>query len=173
MGLSVGTIFIIYEPLMPITYSIGGIILALATMLIAAFYGRLMNVRALFWVLMAGEAVTFGFLAAFLALGASLVSAIIVYIGYQVTFAFGSYILRAETVLLRRTKLFSLTDVAKQAGYLAGLALGALIYQGYEIVGISDKITQVYLLHYLLLALQAVVIGVLVSAFAAKRSRSN
>ncbi|MDR1614813.1 MAG: hypothetical protein LBS26_04505 [Campylobacteraceae bacterium] len=169
LGLSVGTVFIIYEPLMPSVYSLGGIFLALGMIVVAYQYKKLMNKKAFFWVLLAVETVTFVIIFTFLFLGKSLLSALIIYICYQVTFLFGSYTVRVETVVLKHTKLYSLSDIIKQIGYLLGLGTAFVYYKAVEFNGISDKISQVYFLHYMLIAVQVTVIFLLIISFVRKK----
>jgi hypothetical protein len=168
-GLSTGSIFIVYEPLKPMIYSIGGILLAAGTMIIASQYRKLMNKYALFIILFAVEFITLAIVLTFLILGKSLLSALIIYICYQITFLFGNYVIRVETVVLKRTKLYSLLDIFKQTGYLLGLGGAFVYYKAIEINGISDKIEQVYFLHYILVALQFIVIFLLIISFVRKR----
>jgi hypothetical protein len=168
-GFSTGSIFIIYEPLQPLIYSLGGILLAVGTMIIASQYKKLMNKRALFIVLFAVEIVTLAIVLTFLILGKSLLSALIIYICYQITFLFGSYVIRVETVVLKHTNLYSLLDISKQIGYLAGLGGAFFYYELIEIGGILDKIAQVYFLHYILVVLQCVVILLLIISFMRKK----
>lgn len=168
-GLSTGSIFIIYEPLKPLIYSVGGILLAVGTMIIASQYRKLMSKHALFIILLAIECVTLAIVLTFLILGKSLLSALIIYICYQITFLFGSYVIRVETIVLKHIKLYSVLDIFKQIGYLLGLGFAFIYYKTVETNGILDKISQVYFLHYILIALQVVVIFLLMISFARKR----
>ena len=52
-GLSIGTVFVIYAPLDPSVYSIGGILLAVATMVIATFYTKLIQVEYFYLISLA------------------------------------------------------------------------------------------------------------------------
>jgi hypothetical protein len=163
-GFSTGSVFVIYEPLNPSIYSLGGILLAAGMMIVASQYKKLMNLHALFAVLFIVEIVTLGIVLTFLALGKSLLSALIIYICYQITFLFGNYVIRVETVVLEDTKLYSLLDISKQAGYLLGLGGAFIYYRIVEISGILDKIAQVYFLHYILIVLQCVVLFLLITS---------
>ena len=57
----------------------------------------------------------------FMFLQYSLVSALLIYIGYQVTFTFGGYLVRAETLVAHDKEFLGKIDVSKQMGYLIGL----------------------------------------------------
>ena len=51
-----------------------------------------------------------------------------VYIGYQITFIFGSYLGRVETLLLKEKSILKAVDISKQAGYMVGLLLSYIIF---------------------------------------------
>lgn len=165
-GLSVGSIFIIYTPLQPWVYSLGGIVLALAMLLIARYYVAILN-RTWFWRISIGVEIVMALLVLyFLLFSYSYVTALFVYAGYQLTFAFGAYLVRAETLLIAKAKALTWLDVYKQIGYLAGMVLSFLFYKGLELgYGIDQSNEQVYLLHYLLLIVEASVIYYLYRAF--------
>ena len=88
------------------------------------------------------------------------------YIGYQLTFIFGSYLVRAETLVLKEDDILTRIDTAKQIGYLVGMALSYGFYKLIEFSWqINDPKEQVYILHYILLLAQILVITFLVKAF--------
>ena len=95
-------------------------------------------------------------------------SALLVYLGYQVTFVFGSYLVRMETIALKKTAIISFADIMKQKGYLVGLVMSYLFYKLLEYLGIADKQIQVYDLHIGLLALEIVIIFMIFRSFAKK-----
>ena len=100
LGLSVGTIFIIYTPLEPSIYSLGGVLLAISMLVIAKFYTKILNRYYFFRISFLVEIVMLSLIIYFLLASYGYTTALIVYIGYQSTFAFGSYLVRAETILL-------------------------------------------------------------------------
>ncbi len=166
LGLSVGSIFIIYQPLEPSVYSLGGIFLALAMLAIAKLYVKILNRRSFYHISMGIELLMLCLLVYFLFFSYSYTSAMVIYIGYQVTFAFGSYLVRAETMLLNRARILTFLDVAKQKGYLFGLLFSYLFYKGLEFfLKIGDVNLQVYYLHYLLLLSEVITILYLYRAF--------
>lgn len=167
-GLSVGSVFVLYTPLEPSIYSIGGIFLALGMLLIAKFYDVLMHVRAFYYITLWVEVVVLVFVALFLLFGYSYMIALSIYIGYQITFIFGSYLVRMETKVLGRTALLSFVDIAKQKGYLAGLVISYGFYKLLEYLRVDDKQTQVYDLHVGLLFLEFVIIWLIIKAFVKK-----
>lgn len=164
-GVSVGSIFIIYAPLQPYVYSAGGILLALAMLLIARYYVRILNVTWFYRISLGVEAVMLLLVLYFLRFSYSYASALFIYAGYQLTFAFGSYLVRAETILIARAKALTYLDVYKQAGYLAGMVISFLFYKLLAFRSVEDAQTQVYLMHYLLLATELGVLYYLYRAF--------
>lgn len=171
-GLSVGSIFIIYTPLQPVVYSIGGIALALAMLFIAKLYNRILNRRWFYRISMAVEIVMLTLVVYFLLFSYSYASALFVYVGYQLTFAFGSYLVRAETILIEHAKALTYLDVYKQIGYLVGMVVSFLFYEGLKyLYGIDESRTQVYLMHYLLLLTELAVLYYLYRAFHLPRGR--
>ena len=91
------------------------------------------------------------------------------YIGYQVTFMFGSYLVRAETLVFKEEATLTKIDVAKQVGYLVGMGLSYGFYKLAEhVFALSDKEEQVYFIHFLLILIELGVIVFLVRAFSKK-----
>ena len=166
LGISVGTIFILYKPLEPSIYSIGGIFLALSMLLIAKFYSKILNRYYFYRISMMIEFIMLFLIIFFLVFSYSYTTALLIYIGYQVTFAFGSYLIRAETLLLNHPIVLTFLDVAKQVGYLIGMLISYLFYKALELsLQIHDFDTQVYLLHFLLLIAELSTITYLFLAF--------
>jgi hypothetical protein len=106
----------------------------------------------------------------FLAFPYTWLTALLVYAGYQLTFSFGSYLVRAETLALEEDELLRRVDSAKQLGYLAGMALSWLLYKAFELSGITDKQAKVYDLHWALLGVELLILFFLIRSFE-KRSR--
>ena len=125
-GLSIGILFSIYEPLKPLVYSVGGMVLALSMLIIANFYEKLLNIKSFFKITIFVEVVMLLTILAFMMLGFSLYSAMLIYCGYQLTFIFGGYLVRAETLVASDKELISKIDIAKHFGYLVGWV--ALLY---------------------------------------------
>ena len=165
-GLSIGILFKIYEPLDPKIYSIGGMVLAVAMIVIAKFYEKLLNIQSFYRISLFVEAVMLLTVISFLVLGYSLTSALVIYCGYQLTFIFGGYLVRAETLVTHRKELLSKIDMLKQTGYLVGLGASFLFYKvldmGLEITVPND---QIIVLHYVLILLQSVILLLVISSF--------
>lgn len=166
LGVSVGSIFTIYTPLEPSVYSIGGIVLALGMLFVAKQYHKILNAYYFYRISLLVELVVLSLVMGFLLFSYSYQTALWIYIGYQLTFIFGSYLVRAETLVLKQDEVLTKVDMAKQYGYLVGMALS---YGFYKLLEYSWEITdhqqQVYLLHFILLVVELVVIGFLVKAF--------
>ena len=78
----------------------------------------------------------------------------------------GSYLLRGETLLLKKDRILTLVDVAKQFGYLSGLGASYLFYNIIEYqFNIIDNQTQVFYIHYFLLIIELFVVAFLIKSF--------
>jgi len=165
-GLSVGILFAIYQPLDPSIYSIGGMVLAGAMLVIAKFYDKLLNIKSFFQISLLVEVVMLFTIITFMILQYSLSSALLIYMGYQLTFIFGGYLVRAETLVAKDKELLGKIDVNKQIGYLVGLAASYLFYKALEYgFEITDSKIQIGILHYFLISLQALIILLLIASF--------
>jgi putative membrane protein len=89
--------------------------------------------------------------------------------GYQLTFMFGGYLVRAETLVAQDKELLGRIDVHKNLGYLIGLGASFLFYKTLEYgFNIAEAKTQINILHYFLVGLQSVIILVLANSFSWK-----
>lgn len=166
LGTSVGSIFTIYAPLEPSVYSLGGIFLALGMLFVATLYSKILNINYFYKISLFVELVILSVIIAFLLLSFNYQIALFVYIGYQLTFMFGSYLVRGETLIIKKDRLLTLIDVAKQFGYLLGLGASFLFYKFIEYqFQIIDNQTQVFYIHYFLLLIEVIVIILLVKSF--------
>ncbi len=165
-GLTVGAIFTIYAVLDPSVFSIGGILLALGMLFVAKQYEKILNLGAFYKISLFVELVMLLMVIWYLFAPYGYTTALLVYIGYQLTFMFGSYLVRAETIFLGRKRILSWLDMAKQAGYLAGMLISWLFYKTITLFwDVTDHSLQVYYLHWLLLATEISVIWFLVQSF--------
>ena len=141
LGTSIGSVFIIYSPLEPAIYSIGGIVLALGLMGVALFYEKILNIGYFYIISLFVEIVILAVLIAFLIFSYSYEIALCVYIGYQVTFIFGSYLGRVETLLLKKKRILKAVDISKQIGYMIGLLLSYVVFLfiGIKASDLNDK----------------------------------
>ena len=166
-GLSIGILFTIYQPLEdPSIYSLGGMFLAIGMLIIAKFYDKLLNINSFFKISLFVEIVILLTLFIFLFLHYSLTSALLIYCSYQLTFIFGGYLVRAETLVAQDKEFLGKIDVNKQVGYLFGLGASYTFYKALEFgYDISDSKSQICILHYFLVSLQSLIIFLLVSSF--------
>ena len=170
LGISVGSIFTVYAPIEPSVYSLGGIALAFGMLGVAKLYSRILNIHSFYKISLFVELVTLAMVGYFLVFSYNYMSALVMYGGYQLTFTFGSYLIRAETLFLKKTLFLEKIDVAKQAGYLFGMLFSYLFYKFLELyLEMFDKQEQVYTLHFLLLGIEIVIIMYLIQAFKGKK----
>jgi putative membrane protein len=171
-GLSIGILFQIYTPLDPMIYSIGGMLLAVGMLIIAKFYEKLLNIKSFYYISLIVEMMMLATVIIFIFLKFSLVSALLIYIGYQLTFTFGGYLVRAETLVAKDKEFLGKIDFNKQLGYLAGLGVSFVFYytlnNGFEII---DSKLQIIILHYLLIILQVLIVLFLKASFSRKEER--
>ena len=166
LGLSVGTVFVLYTPLSPAVFSAGGIGLAIGTLLVAMQYQRILNVGWFYRISMLVEWSVLAGVVGVLSFDLNPSLAMFIYLGYQFTFLFGSYLVRCETLLIPEQHRLTQLDVAKQLGYLGGMAMSWAIYQGLtNWYDITDKKLQVVMLHYPLLGIELVILVLLWLAF--------
>jgi len=169
LGVSIGSVFTIYEPLDPSVYSLGGIFLALVMIIVAKFYHKILNAYYFFRISILVELIVLAMLVSFLIFSYSYQTALFIYIGYQITFVFGSYLVRAETLVFNDNEVLTKIDMAKQIGYLVGMAISYLFYKGLEYYElILDKQEQVYNIHFILVAIELSVLYFLIRAFTKK-----
>jgi len=160
-----GSVFTIYGSLEPSIFSIGGIFLAIGLLIVAKYYTKILNRNSFYHISLGVEIVMFLMVGYFLLSPYNYTTALLVYLGYQISFAFGSYLVRAESVFFNRIKLLSFIDIAKQKGYLSGLAISYIFYETLKYFGIADNQSQVYYLHFGLLVIEIFVILKLYRAF--------
>lgn len=165
LGVSVGAIFTLYAPLEPSIYSLGGILLALGMLLLARTYHRILNTQWFFRISLFVEVTLLLAILFFLLNQYNYQTALVMYIGYQITFVFGSYLVRAETLLLKTDTLLTQLDTAKQLGYLVGMGVSYVFYKVLSTQGMTQNQEQVYMLHYLLLGIECVVIILIFKSF--------
>lgn len=166
LGLSVGAVFVLYTPLSPAVFSAGGIGLALGTLIVATQYRRILEPAWFFRLSLGVELVTLSGVAAVLLFPLELPLALFVYIGYQITFSLGNYLVRCETLLMVSVEQLRKLDMAKQAGYLLGMGSAWAIYASLErFAGVDERVEQVVSLHWVLAVIEVMVVVALWQAF--------
>ncbi|NKQ41317.1 MAG: hypothetical protein HF962_07080 [Sulfurovum sp.] len=168
LGLSVGAIFTIYGPLKPSLYSVGGIALAVGMLVVARLYHHILNIPWFYRISLLVELVLMGAIIYFLLFPYTYQTALLVYAGYQITFVFGSYLIRAETLIIQKDILLTSLDTAKQLGYLIGMGGSWVFYKIIEQWNIIENQEKVYYLHFLLLCLEVIIISLILKSFAKK-----
>jgi predicted MFS family arabinose efflux permease len=171
LGVSVGAIFTIYAQLEPSVYSLGGIALAVGMLIVARFYHRILNAEWFYRISLLVEVVLLIVMIYFLIHPYTYATALIVYLGYQLTFVFGSYLVRAETLLLKDDETLTRLDTAKQTGYLIGMGISFVFYKILEHCKITDNQAKVYDLHYLLIGIEVLIIILLIRSFIRKQAQ--
>ena len=166
LGLSVGAVFVLYTPLSPAVFSAGGLGLAVGTLIVATQYRRILAPAWFFRLSVLVELITLSGVAAVLILPIEAPLALFVYIGYQITFSLGNYLVRCETLLMVAVDQLRRLDVAKQAGYLLGMGGAWAVYAGLEhFAAIDDRVEQVVSLHWVLVVIEVAVVVALWRAF--------
>ena len=170
LGLSVGAVFVLYTPLSPAIFSAGGIGLAVGTLVVATQYRRILAARWFFHLSLLVELVTLSGVVAVLTFPVELPLALFVYIGYQLTFSLGNYLVRCETLLMVSVDQLRKLDVAKQAGYLLGMGAAWAIYSWLAASAhMQDRTAQVVALHWVLVVVEILVIAALWRSFHRQR----
>jgi len=164
-GLSVGSVFVLYTPLEPSIFSLGGIGLAVGLLVVAKMYEKMMNLLVFYRITLLVEVLALLIIVSFLIFQYAYSNVLFIYISYQMTFVFGNYLMRMETLALKRTALLSFADVMRQKGYLIGMVLSYLFYKVLEYTGIEAKQMQVYYLHGMLFVLQCAILFLVFKAF--------
>lgn len=165
LGVSIGAIFTLYAPLEPSIYSLGGVILAMGMLLVARLYHQILNANWFFKISLFVEVILLLAMLYFMYTSYTYQTALLLYIGYQMTFLFGNYLIRAETLLLQTDTLLTKLDTAKQLGYLLGMGVSYIIYKLFEHYGLKDPQEQVYTLHFLLLLIEFLLIILIIKSF--------
>jgi len=164
-GIVGGSVFTIYASLAPITFSIGGLILAFGMMGIAYVYHHLMKLKYFYLFTLITELIMLGMVSYFLLFSDHHLTALIVYASYQLSFILGGYLARAETHFAKKARMMGWFDIAKQQGYIGGLAFSYLFYKILEHYQIIDNTLQVYYLHWVLILIQTIVLLALWRSF--------
>lgn len=174
LGISIGALFVVYSPIKPYVYSVGGLALGVGLLVVAFFYEKILHIKAYFWISLFVELVIFAGVVVILMGKFSLVNALFVYIGYQISFMFGSYLSRAETIVIQNHKKLSRIDIAKQVGYLLGMGISLIYYRIVESVyDITSSNEQVYNIHYILFAVEVMIIIFLLRSFDGKIKKTT
>lgn len=164
-GIAMGAIFIIYGGLDPIIFSYGGIVLAVGVWGVAHLYQKILTTRHFFFISLIVEALTLVTPVLILIFSHSYIRSLSYYVVYQMIFIFGQYLMRAETLLLKKKMILKLADIRKQQGYIAGLILSALFYTIIKRLGTVSPLESAEMAHKLLFTIQLFVVYSLIRSF--------
>jgi len=174
LGVSVGSYITIYSPLDIKTFSIGGIFLAVAMIVIAKYYNKIININYFKKISITVEYCILISLLILLICSFSYAISLAIYIIYQITFSFGSYLVRTETMLFNEKKIISKLDVIKQQGTLIGMGFSFVFYKLIEnYLLIDDNETQVYYVHFVLVIVQLITIVFLTNSFIVRKHQNQ
>ena len=90
-GLTVGSIFVLYTPLEPSVFSLGGIALAIGLLFVAKAYEKMMNLLVFFRITLLVELITLGLIVSFLIFKYNYVNSLLIYSLYQITYHASSH----------------------------------------------------------------------------------
>ena len=169
-GIAIGSYVVQYEPIKIDDFPIMGIIFAILTIPISLLYQRILTIDYFFRFLLLVELIMLIWITLFLISPYSYQIALLIYIARNITFLFGDFLGRAETLFLKKKRILSSIDVIKQIGSICGMILSVLIYKYLQdIYLISDNQTKVYYIHFILIVLQ---ILILISVFKSFKKKS-
>jgi len=137
-------------------------------LIVARLYHKILTIEWFFRISLLVEFVLLIVMLVFLFSPYTYQTALLVYLGYQLTFVFGSYLVRAETLIAKSDELLTAIDTAKQLGYLIGMGASYLFYKLLEYQGITKNQDKVYDLHYLLIAVELLIIFSIFRSFRRK-----
>ena len=144
LGLSIGAVFVLYTPLSPACSRQAASDLALGTRSLPPSTDAFWRPDWFFRLSLGVELVTLSGVVAVLLFPLELALALFIYIGYQITFSLGNYLVRCETLLMVSVEQLRKLDVAKQAGYLLGMGGAWAVYTGLEhFAAIEERVEQV------------------------------
>ena len=169
MGIAIGSYVTQYKPIKIDDYPIMGIIFAILTIGIASLYKRIMKIDYFFKFLLIVESIMLIWIIFFLIYPYSYQVALLIYIARSITFLFGDFLGRAETIFLNKTEILSSIDIFKQLGNISGMIFSVLFYKWIEqMYLISDNESKVYYIHFLLVILQVIIIFLVFKSFQRK-----
>ena len=165
-GIAIGSYVTQYEPLKIIDFPIMGIIFSLLAIPIAMLYTRIMTMNYFFKFSLLVEVIMLIWIIAFLINPYSYQIALLIYIARQITFLFGDFLGRAETLFIKKTEILSSIDVAKQLGAISGMIISVIFYKILENKFlITSNEQQVFYVHFILCLIEFIIILSLFTAF--------
>lgn len=176
-GIAVGSYVTQYEPLKIEDFPIMGIIFSLLAIPIALLYKKIMTINYFYKFSLLVELIMLIWIITFLidpwspknSFQNSYEIALLIYIARQITFLFGDFLGRAETIFIQKTEVLSSIDTVKQLGVISGMIISVLFYNILENhFAIIENAPKVFYIHFLLCAIEIMIIVLLVKAFEKK-----
>ena len=165
-GIAIGSYVVQYEPLRIVDFPIMGIIFSLLAIPIAMLYTKIMTMNYFYKFSLFVEIIMVIWIIAFLISPYSYQIALLIYIARQITFLFGDFLGRAETIFIQKTEILSSIDVAKQLGTISGMIISVIFYIVLDhFYMISDNQTKVFYIHFLLVFIETIIIFLLIRSF--------
>lgn len=165
-GIAVGSYVVQYEPIKMADFPIMGVFFAVLSIPVATLYKKIMRINYFYQFSLYVEVIMIVWIIVFLIFPYSYETALLIYISRNITFVFGDFLGRAETIFLRKTEVLSSLDIAKQLGAISGMIISFCFYKSLEYFhGISDNSSQVYYIHFLLVFIELTIIYFLVRSF--------
>ena len=176
-GIAVGSYVTQYEPLKIEDFPVIGIIFSLLAIPIAMLYKKIMKIDYFYRLSLLVELIMLIWIILFLidpwASGNrfqnSYQIALIIYIARHITFLFGDFLGRAETIFIKKTETLSKIDMIKQVGIISGMIISILFYNILEnLFEITENAPKVFYIHFLLCFIELIIIALLIKAFQRK-----
>ena len=165
-GIAIGSYVTQYEPLKIIDFPIMGIIFSLLAIPIAMLYTKIMTINYFYRFSLFVEIIMMIWIIAFLLDPYSYQIALLIYIARQVTFLFGDFLGRAETIFIKKTEILSSIDIAKQLGAITGMIISVFFYKILENkFFITENEPQVFYIHFILMFIEIGIIYLLIKSF--------
>ncbi len=165
-GIAIGSYVTQYEPLKIEDFPIMGIIFSLLAIPIAMMYNKIMTMNYFYKFSLLVEVIMLIWIIAFLIDPYSYQIALLIYIARQITFLFGDFLGRAETLFIKKTEILSSIDVAKQLGAITGMIISVIFYKilEYKFL-ITENEPKVFYMHFLVCVIEIVIIVMLMKSF--------
>ena len=128
-GIAIGSYVTQYEPLKIIDFPIMGIIFSLLAIPIAMLYRRIMTMNYFFKFSLLVEVIMLIWIIAFLINPYSYQIALLIYIARQITFLFGDFLGRAETLFIKKTEMILFFFISERVLIMLQFILNLKLFQ--------------------------------------------
>ncbi len=166
LGAGIGSYISQYQPIKIAEIAILGILFAVLSILIAKQYHKIIYNKYFFQISLFVELVMVFWMLFFLIFPFSYKIALLIYVARSITFLFGDYLQRSETHLFKKKKIFSFIDINRQMGSIIGMVFAVVYYFILEnYFHITENQSLVYYIHFILFAVELVIIYFLIKSF--------